>query len=172
MLLSFNGLSAIATLDLDSHKISRVWAGYWHHQHDPDLLDNGDIILFDNQGAWTPGQNARVIEFNPDNYAITWEYPGNSGQPLFSTYRGREQVLDNNNVLISEFENGRLLEVTRDGQLAWEYSCPFRSTINPRFVCNFVAGRRYGRDELHFPFNGGVVQPATQAAVTAHQQAD
>jgi hypothetical protein len=155
VLLSFNGLSAIAVMDLDTRKITRAWAGYWHHQHDPDLLDNGNIILFDNLGAWSPGQNARVIEFNPDTYEIVWEYPGKTGQHLFSTYRGREQVQPNGNVLISEFESGRLIEVTREGQLVWEYSCPFRSAINPEYVCNFVAGRRYRSDELDFVFNAG-----------------
>jgi hypothetical protein len=153
LLLSFNGLSAIAVMDLDSRKIVWARAGYWHHQHDPDLLDNGNILLFDNIGAWHPEKNARVIEFDPDTYEIVWEYPGNTGDRFFSTYRGRQQLLANGNVLISEFESGRLIEVTRAGQLVWEYSCPFRSEINPNFVCNFVAGRRYDRGELDFEFN-------------------
>jgi outer membrane protein assembly factor BamB len=153
LLLSFNGLSAIAVLDIETRKIVRTWAGYWHQQHDPDLLENGNIILFDNLGAWTPAQAARVIEFNPETYEIVWEYPGKTGQRLFSTYRGRQQVLANGNVLISEFESGRLIEVTREGKTVWEYSCPFRSEIDPEYVCNFVAGRRYRRDELDFAFN-------------------
>lgn len=153
LLLSFNGLSAIAVMDSGSKKIVWAKAGYWHHQHDPDLLDNGNLLLFDNIGAWTPDKGARVIEFNPDNYQIAWEYPGKTGDRLFSTYRGRVQKLANGNVLISEFESGRLIEVTREGRIVWEYSCPFRSEINPRFVCNFVGGRRYGRDELDFEFN-------------------
>jgi len=153
LLLSFNGLSAIAVMDIDSRKIVWARAGYWHHQHDPDLLDNGNILLFDNIGAWHPDKNARVIEFNPKTYEIVWEYPGSTGDRLFSTYRGRVQKLANGNVLISEFESGRLIEVTREGKIVWEYSCPFRSEINPDYVCNFVGGRRYDRSELDFEFN-------------------
>jgi hypothetical protein len=154
LLLSFNSLSTIAVMDIGTRKIVWARAGYWHHQHDPDLLANGNLMLFDNLGAWTPGRNARVIEFNPKTYEIVWEYPGDTGATLFSTYRGRQQPLANGNVLISEFESGRLVEVTREGKKVWEYSCPFRSEINPDYVCNFVGGRRYGRDELEFDFNG------------------
>lgn len=167
LLLSFNGLSALATLDLADHRISRVWHGYWHQQHDPDLLDNGHIILFDNQGAWRNDGDARVIEFDPETYGIVWQYPGNTGQHLYSTYRGREQVLANDNVLISEFESGRLLEVTRAGQTVWEYSCPFRSDIDPAYVCNFVGGRRYRREELAFDFNGTAAAGERATAVSA-----
>ena len=158
LLLSFNGLSAIAVMDIDSKKIVWARAGFWHHQHDPDLLENGNMLLFDNLGAWHPDRYARVIEFNPGTYEIVWEYPGLTGDRLFSTYRGRQQALANGNVLISEFESGRLVEVTREGKVVWEYSCPFHSEIDPDYVCNFVAGRRYDRSELNFDFNSGTTR--------------
>ena len=158
ILLSFRELSAIAVMDIETSKITWARAGYWHNQHDPDLLENGNILLFDNSGAWHPEQYARVIEFNPESYEIVWEYPGDTGQRLFSTYRGRQQQLANGNILISEFESGRLLEVTRNGQTVWEYSCPFYSDFNPDYVCNFVGGRRYEHDSLNFSFNPNPVQ--------------
>ena len=46
-----------------------VWAmrGPWLRQHDPDLLANGNILLFDNQGHVGPGGITRVIEVDPRN---------------------------------------------------------------------------------------------------------
>jgi len=154
LLLSFNGLGAIAVMDMESRKI--VWArvGFWRHQHDPDLLANNNIMLFNNLCALRTDNDACVTEIDPETYEIVWQYPENSDASLFSTYRGRQQVLANGNVLISEFQNGRLVEVTRDGRIVWEYSCPFVSKVNPDYVCNFVAGRRYDRSSLNFEFNG------------------
>jgi hypothetical protein len=50
ILLSFRELGAIGVLDPESAAL--VWAtrGPWLGQHDPDILPNGNILLFDNYG--------------------------------------------------------------------------------------------------------------------------
>jgi outer membrane protein assembly factor BamB len=143
----------MATVDLTTRKVDQVWGAHWYRLHSPEMLPNGNILVFDNTGRLHPKSEARVLEFNPVNHGIEWQYPNAPGQSLFSTYRGRVQHLDNGNVLISEFENGRLLEVTRAGETVWEYSCPFVSTENPDYVCNFIGGYRYPTDAFSFPFN-------------------
>jgi hypothetical protein len=154
VLLSFNALGAIAVMDRESRKIVWARAGFWKHQHDPDLLANNNILLFNNLCDWRMDNDACVIEIDPQTYEIVWQYPDDPDTSLHSTYRGRQQALANGNVLISEFQNGRLLEVTRDGRTVWEYSCPFVAKDNPDYVCNFVGGRRYDRSSLNFEFNG------------------
>lgn len=56
ILLSFRELGAIAVLDLETEELVCALRGYWLGQHDPDILPNGNILLFDNYGNFeTPG---------------------------------------------------------------------------------------------------------------------
>jgi hypothetical protein len=52
VLVSFRDIDTIAVLDLESEDI--VWAqrGSWIAQHDPDILPNGNILLYDNLGGF------------------------------------------------------------------------------------------------------------------------
>ncbi len=153
VLLSFREISTIAVLDLEQAEI--VWAarGVWHFQHDPDLLENGNIMLFDNQGDWGRGGQSRVLELNPETMEIVWSYPTRAKGALSSSYRSEQQLLPNGNVLINEFTSGRLLEVNKAGDIVWEYFCPFRYARNEQYVCRVMHATRYAPDEIDFEFN-------------------
>lgn len=129
VLLSFRELAGgtIALLDPASEKI--VWAarGQWLSQHDPDVLPNGHILLFDNRGHFGSGGESRIIEFDPENGAVVWEYAGSDGNLFQSMIRSDQQQLPNENILITESDGGRLLEVTREGEIVWEYINPVRA---------------------------------------------
>ncbi|MFH1805498.1 MAG: arylsulfotransferase family protein [Pseudomonadota bacterium] len=128
VLLSFRDMGVIAVLDMDAEKI--VWAtrGPWFGQHDPDILENGDILLFDNQGqmADPDAGQSRVIQIDPITNAITWEYRGTADDPFDSDIRADQERLPNGNTLMTESSGGRLLEVTADGDVVWEYYNPIR----------------------------------------------
>lgn len=126
VLLSLRDIDAIAVLDMDKEEI--VWAvqGSWHRQHDADMLPNGNIMLFDNWGHYEPGGVSRVVEFNPVDQEIVWSYTGNKQHPFDSPIRSGQQRLPNGNTLIIESDGGRLLEVTRSGEVVWEYVNPVR----------------------------------------------
>jgi hypothetical protein len=128
ILLSMREPGALAVLDPDTEKI--VWAlrGPWVGQHDPDLLPNGHILLFDNNGRYdTEGNDkSRVIEFDPNTYKIVWQYAGDAKKPLDSTIRSEQERLPNGNTLITESDGGRLVEVTPNGEIAWEFVNPVR----------------------------------------------
>lgn len=126
VLLSFRELGAIAVLDVEREEV--VWAtrGSWLRQHDPAVLPNGNILLFDNLGAFRPGNATRVLELDPRTRSIAWQYQGTAQAPLYSDIRGAVQRLDNGNTLITESSGGRLLEVTPGGDVVWEYVNPVR----------------------------------------------
>lgn len=129
LLVSFRELGMIGVLDPASKKL--VWGerGYWLGQHDPSILPNGHILLFDNYGNLVPdGRRAsRVIEFDPTNMAIVWKYAGTADNPLGSLIRGEAERLKNGNTLITEASGGRIVEVTPDGRIAWEFINPVRA---------------------------------------------
>ena len=127
LLLSFREIGTIAILDPATEEI--VWAmrGPWLRQHDPDLLANGNILLFDNQGNVGPGGITRVIEIDPKTQEIVWTYAGTPEEPFESEVRSSEVRLPNGNTLITESDGGRIFEVTKPGQIVWNYINPIRA---------------------------------------------
>ncbi|HSQ55676.1 MAG TPA: arylsulfotransferase family protein, partial [Gemmata sp.] len=121
LLISLRHLNTIAMVDPE-HRVV-VWAatGPWKAQHDPQFLENGDLLLFDNRGL--PGKRSRVLEYNPSTQAFPWTYSGENRGPFYSSERGMSQRLPNGNTLIVNSEGGELLEVTREKEVAW--TCRF-----------------------------------------------
>ena len=123
-LVSLREVDIVAIVDRDEETV--VWAqrGPWDAQHDPTLLADGSILLFDNKG--NEGR-ARAIRVEPLSGEIIWEYSGPPGQGLYSPEAGAIQRLDNGNTLITESERGRALEVAPDEDVVWEYLSPHRA---------------------------------------------
>lgn len=128
VLLSFRDVGALAILDLDREEI--VWArrGDWAGQHDPDVLPNGHILLFDNLGKYGPGGHSRILEIDPQTGAEVWRYQGSAEVFFESDARASQERQPNGNTLITESHGGRLFEVTPDGRIVWEYINPVRAT--------------------------------------------
>lgn len=153
VLLSFRELGSIAVLDLEGEEIVWLARGPWLGQHDPDVLADGRILLFDNYGNYdTPEGRSRVLEFDPETHQITWEYVGTADRPFDSAIRSSQQRLPNGNTLITESNAGRIFEVTREGRIVWEFNNPRRGgTANDRvgIVC---WGQRIPRDHFDRTF--------------------
>jgi len=151
LLISLRQIDVIAVLDVGSSTIKWAVRGPWRVQHDPDLLANGNMLVFDNRGDLANGGTSRVLEFNPASLEIVWEYPGDSNERLYTSIFGSQQRLPNGNTLISESNNGRLLEVTTAGQVVWEYSIPERK-VNGRGVerATAVFAERFAPEALDF----------------------
>ena len=121
-----------------------------HHTHmiPKGLPGAGNIMVFDNGGASGYGpptdfapdgisvmrrDYSRVVEFNPITKEIVWEYaPNASGKPapayghkLYSVNVSSAQRLPNGNTLITEGAQGRIIEVTKDYEIVWEYMNPY-----------------------------------------------
>jgi Arylsulfotransferase (ASST) len=127
LLLSFREIGTLGVFDPMTDEI--VWAmrGPWLRQHDPDLLANSNILLFDNQGHVGPGGITRVIEVDPRNQRIVWTYAGTPEEPFESEVRSSQARLPNGNTLITESDGGRIFEVTRPGKIVWNYVNPVRA---------------------------------------------
>jgi uncharacterized protein (UPF0248 family) len=96
-------------------------------QHGPTLLENGNILIFDN-GPHRLDDSvpySRVIEINPATNEIVWKYQDKPTWNFFSPRMGYAQRLSNGNTLITESSFGRFFEVTKEGEIVWEYVNPF-----------------------------------------------
>src|SRR3546814_19459338 len=101
--------------------------GAWIGQHEPDVLANGNILLYDNLGGFVQSGRTRILEIDPDNGGVVWRYAGSLEQPFESEARGSQERLPNGNTLITETAGGRIFEVTRAGRIVWEFITPVRA---------------------------------------------
>src|SRR5699024_6319086 len=109
---------------------------------------NGDILMFDNWGHFETGNLSRVLQFDPETMKITWTYHGTAEHPLQSKIRSSAQRLPNGNTLITESNAGRLVEVTPDGDIVWEYINPVRGGDSDQFTPVISSGLRINPEDL------------------------
>lgn len=122
LLICLRNVNQIAVLDWASGNILWSWGqGDLEWPHHPTMLENGNILIFDN-GVLQ--ERSRVIELNPLTLEIEWEYVGSPPGSFYSRIRGSSQRLPNGNTLICESNEGRAFEITRDGEMVWEWYNP------------------------------------------------
>ena len=126
IMISWRQLDVIAEIDRQSGKMLWDWEERrWGGQHDCRLLENGNITLFAN-GTELPGPAfSRVLELDPQSRETVWEYKGSPIFTFFSPLVSGAELQPNGNMLICEGNHGRLFEVSRDGDIVWEYVSPF-----------------------------------------------
>lgn len=130
------------------------WIIGQHHSHmiPRGLPGEGNILVYDN-GGWAgyggvhPGsptgiKNAlrdysRVLEFDPTTLEIVWQmtpkeagllHPTDSNR-FYSPFISSAQRLPNGNTLITEGSGGRIIEVTKEYEIVWEYISPYWGTL-------------------------------------------
>jgi hypothetical protein len=122
LLTCFRNVNQIAVLDRDNWDILWVWGeGVLEEPHHPTLTDDGTILIFDN-GVYR--EHSKIIEIDPVTLDIVWEYAGDPPQDFFSPTKGSAQRLPNGNTLVCDGDSGRSFEVTRDGEIVWEWLNP------------------------------------------------
>ncbi|MFB6347193.1 MAG: arylsulfotransferase family protein [bacterium] len=122
-LLSLHGLNFIGVMDL--RKETMVWgrSSLWQGQHDPDILPDGNLLVFDNRDG---GGYSRVIKVDPNDWALNWELSGKEDVPFYSFMGGHNQKLPNGNILVTSTTEGRAFEVTPAKEIVWEFYVPQR----------------------------------------------
>lgn len=155
VMISMRSIDTVAVVDMDDERV--VWAnrGFWFHQHDPDVLDNGNLLIFDNRGHLGPSGGSRLLEVDPITMRLEWMYAGTPQEPFFSEIRSNQQVLPNGNLLINEHNTGRIFEITRDHKIVWEYHNPYsQEEWGVEYVAATSSARRFAADELSFEMTG------------------
>ncbi len=133
LLLSFRNPNLIGVLDVPSRALVWVSNGPWAAQHQPVLLDEETVLIFDNRSR---GDRSRVLEANRHTGEIGWQYGGEDGEFFWSRILGSVQRLENGNTLITESDNGRAFEVTRDGERVWELVIPHRAGPDDAYIAS------------------------------------
>jgi hypothetical protein len=105
------------------------------HPHNPNMLANGNILVFDN-GAHRPSSTtipygmvgfSRVLEVEPKTNNIVWEFRDETTLRFNASFISGCQRLPNGNTLICDGPSGRCFEITPAKELVWEY-------VNPLYI--------------------------------------
>jgi hypothetical protein len=131
-MISLRQLNLVAIIDRETKKFK--WErrdDNWGHQHDCQMLPNGNIMLFANgMNTLHPHPHSFVIEFNPETNETVWEYRDDPSTFFYSHHISGAERLASGNTLICEGSFGRLFEVTPEKEIVWEF-------INPQFDKTF-----------------------------------
>jgi hypothetical protein len=151
LLLSFRDISTVIMINRQTGAIYwKLGAPPLAGQHAPYLLANGHVLLFDN-GPHRLDQSfphSRVLEIDPATKEIVWKYQETRLADFFSPRLSNAQRLPNGNTLINEGWFGRFFEVTRDGDVVWEYVNPYFGTRQNLVVNAVQRAYRYTAEEI------------------------
>jgi hypothetical protein len=146
LLVSVRHQDSVVVVDWEERELVWAWGrGEVIGPHDATLLENGNVLLFDNGlgRRWS-----RVLELDPRSEEIVWEYRAPLPEQFYSSSQGAAQRLPNGNTLITESTQGRTFEVTPGGEIVWQYHSPHliggerRAMVNRlhRYESDFVEG--------------------------------
>ena len=156
---SFRHLNNLVIVDRTSGEIKWRW-GKWQlgHQHNPTVLDSGNILVMDNGYHRLPPHElrttvsaegySRVLEVNPRTDEIEWSYEAEPPTGFWSHICSSAQRMPNGNTVICESGSGRIFEVTQAGKIVWQFISPFYENMGRYGLTNLVyKAKRYDADD-------------------------
>tara|TARA_Y100001968_G_C19154150_1_gene617582 strand:- start:317 stop:802 length:486 start_codon:yes stop_codon:yes gene_type:complete len=157
--MSLRVTSGIIGVNKQSHKVVlHIPKEIVSHQHSPMELHNGNILIFDN-GNFRENEAiaySKIIEYNPYTKKIDWEYTDPVAPSFYSSFQGASQRLSNGNTHITDSVSGRLFEITKSGEVVWEYIIPYFGEYTDPSIKQYVSGYhnsvfrsyRYSKSEI------------------------
>ena len=122
LLVSARNLDLVFVVDAQVRRVIWAWGpGKLSRQHQPSMLPNGNVLIFDN----SPNKKrSRIIEVDPIGDSVRWVYAGVPPESFFCEFAGGCEMLPNGNILVSVSQQGRAFEITRDGWVVWDWLVP------------------------------------------------
>jgi hypothetical protein len=134
-LISLRGSNALAVISRESKAVVWSMVGPFLRQHDPDIVGDGTLLVFDNRTEmkqhtpvrWLEQPQAwgfsRILRLDPATQQVLWSFEGSKAFPFYSSIQGKQQMLGNGNILVSDPEGGRAFEISpaHENQVVWEY---------------------------------------------------
>ncbi|MFV0436434.1 MAG: aryl-sulfate sulfotransferase [Desulfopila sp.] len=92
----------------------------------------GNILIFDNGWGRPPITFSRVVEMNPETGEIVWSWKSKAETGFAAHHISGAQRLPNGNTHVNSGNWGHMFEVTKDGEVVWEYINPVTRGHGPQ----------------------------------------
>jgi hypothetical protein len=148
LLVSMRSLNAIFVVDPNTEQVVWAYSADFEEPHDPQVLANGNLLLFDNMGGSPKRGRSRMLEYRLPSMNLVWTYEGTPWDRFFSKGCGMAQRLPNQNTLITETDTGRAFEVTPEGEIVWQFFNPDRTGPDNTYVASLFALDRISREDV------------------------
>lgn len=123
-MLSSPWLCALFAIDMQTKRVVWLQTGEFVAQHEARPLENGHILLFDNN---VPSQGSRALVIDPSTGDEIWQHPPVSAEErIFSGCCSTATRLPNGNTQLVISSEGRVIEVTPAHEVVWEFTNPNR----------------------------------------------
>jgi hypothetical protein len=134
-LVSLRGSDSLAVIGRDSRAVIWSMVGPFLRQHDPDIFADGTLLVFDNRMEikqrtpvrWLEEPQvwgySRLLRLDPATQQVLWSFGGSGQFPFYTSIHGKQQILGNGNILVSDPEGGRAFEISpaHGNRVVWEY---------------------------------------------------
>jgi hypothetical protein len=150
LLLSLRHQSMVLVIDPNTLLVKWYQVGPWIGQHDPDFMGTGKLSIFSNNNDGTPTGKlfggSSIIEIDPQDRRIRLRYGADPQEPMYTSNRGKHQRIGEHGeaILITESTAGRVLEVSSDDRVVWEYINRYDNST----VAVVTGATRYSPDYL------------------------
>lgn len=146
LLVSLHNINTVLVFDPDTRRVKFVSTGTAMRQHDPDFLGGDRISIFGNRTDGDTPEAApaasRIVEIDVATGARrlvldgrgqnSADGTGPGDEPFYSRIPSVHQRLSNGNILVVSGGEGRVLEFTPAGRLAWRYDNRQDEDLNRR----------------------------------------
>jgi outer membrane protein assembly factor BamB len=121
VLITSRHLNLTYVLDTTTGAVVWQWMGPWRYPHETQVVDDRHLMILDNRGH---GGMSKVIEFDLATLQTTWGYYGDASNGFYTSLCGALQRLPNDNTLVTSSDEGRAFELTRAGEIVWQWTTP------------------------------------------------
>lgn len=125
LLVSLRDLHLVFVVDPETRKVKWHAFGPFIRQHDPDFIGDGKIGVLDNNPDGTHRGDvlggSRIVVLRPSSDSTSVLFPTDRSETFYTEAGGKWQLLENGNLLLTEAQAGRIVEVSPDGAPVWEW---------------------------------------------------
>lgn len=141
ILISARNLDTVVLIDRETNEVAWKYDYQLDGQHEAMMLDatlpgHGNLLIFNNglRHLYTFRQSV-VVEIEPLGPSVAWEYRADE---FFSPIVGVQQPLPNGNILIGSSVGARNFEITRTGEIVWQWTPPFKTKRPNRYPYDYT----------------------------------